>query len=97
MLEIYNLILKIWIMEISQKVCLENPKISFLPQSRTKVTCRLIKCNCISVDPTTTWFEHAMELYEQRGQHGSYFQQKFGDLLERKRRGADTLAECKCT
>ena len=33
-----------------------------------------------------------MELYEQRGEHGSYFQQKFGDLLERKRRGADAVA-----
>ena len=44
------------------------------------------------LDPTTTWFEHAMELYKQWGEHGSYFQQKFGDLLERKRRGADAVA-----
>ena len=46
-------------------------------------------------DPTGEWFRHAHELYQERGEHASYFEGRFGDIFERVRRGALELEEGK--
>ena len=44
-------------------------------------------------NPTQEWFNKAHLLFDERGQHGSYFDARFGDLFERNRRSAENLED----
>jgi hypothetical protein len=52
------------------------------------------KPRAVYENPTAEWFRQAHALYSERGEHGSYFEQRFGEFFRsRNKRGAGPLEQ----